>query len=216
MVVSSASGLRMMLPKSTFVFSQRRPLNPTQNIPKNQEQMEYICIIILCLGPFTFTYNRGHGECKNPVSNIESCTEDSRMLLNLQACPDVAGTESTGTANRIYFVRVTFLVLCNIFICLFMLKLQWRNSLAWPRGKMAIRGICLGWYPTIMPRPTRNAIDALFMRKFRVSRHTHTRIHSHNTKRSCCSLPLPLILIGRHCVRKHPISWISYNIVSRE
>ncbi|XP_055321818.1 uncharacterized protein LOC129577954 isoform X3 [Sitodiplosis mosellana] len=46
-------------------------------------------------GPFTFTYNRGHGECRNPVSNIESCTEDSRLLLNLQACPDVAGTEST-------------------------------------------------------------------------------------------------------------------------
>jgi hypothetical protein len=47
-------------------------------------------------GPFTFTYNRGHGECKNPVSNIESCTEDSRMLLSFQACPDVSGTESTG------------------------------------------------------------------------------------------------------------------------
>ncbi|XP_031633309.1 uncharacterized protein LOC116347051 isoform X3 [Contarinia nasturtii] len=47
------------------------------------------------IGPFTFTYNRGHGECRNPVSNIESCTEDSRLLLNLQACPDVAGTEST-------------------------------------------------------------------------------------------------------------------------
>ncbi|CRK89434.1 CLUMA_CG003182, isoform B [Clunio marinus] len=46
-------------------------------------------------GPFTFTYNRGHGECKNPVSNIDSCTEDSRMLLSFQACPDVQGTEST-------------------------------------------------------------------------------------------------------------------------
>lgn len=46
-------------------------------------------------GPFTFTYNRGHGECKSPVSNIESCTEDSRLLLNFQACPDIAGTEST-------------------------------------------------------------------------------------------------------------------------
>ena len=46
-------------------------------------------------GPFTFTYNRGHGECVNPVSNIESCTEDSRLLLSFQACPDVAGTEST-------------------------------------------------------------------------------------------------------------------------
>ncbi|XP_059620762.1 uncharacterized protein LOC132263675 isoform X2 [Phlebotomus argentipes] len=46
-------------------------------------------------GPFTFTYNRGHGECRSPVSNIESCTEDSRLLLSFQACPDVAGTEST-------------------------------------------------------------------------------------------------------------------------
>ncbi|CAO1439869.1 unnamed protein product [Diamesa serratosioi] len=46
-------------------------------------------------GPYTFTYNRGHGECRNPVSNIESCTEESRMLLSFQACPDVAGTEST-------------------------------------------------------------------------------------------------------------------------
>lgn len=46
-------------------------------------------------GPFTFTYNRGHGECGDPVSNIESCTEDSRLLLSFQACPDVTGTEST-------------------------------------------------------------------------------------------------------------------------
>lgn len=52
--------------------------------------------ITVRLGPFTFTYNRGHGECKNPVSNIDSCTEDSRLLLSFQACPDVSGTESTG------------------------------------------------------------------------------------------------------------------------
>lgn len=57
----------------------------------NNERMTFHSI-----GPFTFTYNRGHGECKNPVSNIESCTEDSRMLLSFQACPDVQGTESTG------------------------------------------------------------------------------------------------------------------------
>ncbi|KAH8407965.1 hypothetical protein KR222_005861, partial [Zaprionus bogoriensis] len=49
----------------------------------------------LPLGPFIFTYNRGHGECKSPVSNIESCTEESRLLLSFQACPDVQGTEST-------------------------------------------------------------------------------------------------------------------------
>ncbi|XP_055374625.1 uncharacterized protein LOC129607572 [Condylostylus longicornis] len=46
-------------------------------------------------GPYTFTYNRGHGECRNPVSNIDSCTEESRLLLSFQACPDVQGTEST-------------------------------------------------------------------------------------------------------------------------
>lgn len=46
-------------------------------------------------GPFTFTYNRGHGECRNPVSSIDICTEESRLLLSYQACPDVYGTEST-------------------------------------------------------------------------------------------------------------------------
>ncbi|CRK89429.1 CLUMA_CG003178, isoform A [Clunio marinus] len=54
---------------------------------------------VKCPGPlkgqFAFTYNRGHGECKNPISKIKSCTEDTRMMLNFQACPDVDGTEST-------------------------------------------------------------------------------------------------------------------------
>lgn len=61
---------------------------------------KYICTYVIynsISGPFVFTYNRGHGECKSPVSNIESCTEDSRLLLSFQACPDVQGTESTGT-----------------------------------------------------------------------------------------------------------------------
>ncbi|XP_044754916.1 uncharacterized protein LOC123313888 [Coccinella septempunctata] len=44
--------------------------------------------------PFTFTYNRGHGECRSPVSNIDSCTEDTKLLLSYQSCPDVPGTES--------------------------------------------------------------------------------------------------------------------------
>lgn len=59
-------------------------------------------------GPFTFTYNRGHGECKNPISNIESCTEDSRLLLSFQACPDVAGTESTGNIQATNFLLLFF------------------------------------------------------------------------------------------------------------
>lgn len=46
--------------------------------------------------PFTFTYNRGYGECINPVSRVDSCTDESRLLLRYQACPDVPGTESTG------------------------------------------------------------------------------------------------------------------------
>lgn len=47
-------------------------------------------------GPFSFTYNRGHGECRSPPSSIDTCTEDSRLLLSYQACPDVDGSESTG------------------------------------------------------------------------------------------------------------------------
>ncbi|XP_056638629.1 uncharacterized protein LOC130446404 [Diorhabda sublineata] len=45
-------------------------------------------------GPFTFTYNRGHGECKYPVSSIDACIEESKLLLSYQACPDVHGSES--------------------------------------------------------------------------------------------------------------------------
>ncbi|XP_077284440.1 uncharacterized protein LOC143909988 [Arctopsyche grandis] len=44
--------------------------------------------------PFTFSYNRGSGDCVNPPSRADSCTDDSRLLLNYQACPDIASTES--------------------------------------------------------------------------------------------------------------------------
>ncbi|GFT35160.1 uncharacterized protein NPIL_328321 [Nephila pilipes] len=46
-------------------------------------------------GPFTFTYSRGHGECIYPLSNIDTCTDDSRLLFRFQACADVLGTESS-------------------------------------------------------------------------------------------------------------------------
>ncbi|GBP86643.1 hypothetical protein EVAR_81943_1 [Eumeta japonica] len=46
--------------------------------------------------PFTFTYSRGSGDCANPPSRAESCTDDSRLLLRYMACPDVPGTESNG------------------------------------------------------------------------------------------------------------------------
>ena len=49
-----------------------------------------------CRGaPFTFTYNRGHGECREPVSHVDTCTDNSRLLLRFQACPNVQKTEST-------------------------------------------------------------------------------------------------------------------------
>lgn len=44
--------------------------------------------------PFSFTYSRGAGDCINPPSRAESCTDDSRLLLRYMACPDVPGTES--------------------------------------------------------------------------------------------------------------------------
>lgn len=46
--------------------------------------------------PFQFTYFRGDNrECKSPVSSIDSCTDDSRLLFRFQACPDVINSEST-------------------------------------------------------------------------------------------------------------------------
>lgn len=45
-------------------------------------------------GYHTFYYNRGHGECNSLASTMEPCTQDSRLLLRYQACPDVYGSES--------------------------------------------------------------------------------------------------------------------------
>ncbi|ODM93629.1 hypothetical protein Ocin01_13054 [Orchesella cincta] len=45
-------------------------------------------------GPFTFSYDRGNGECGNPESTLDSCTHASRLLFNYQACPNVPKTES--------------------------------------------------------------------------------------------------------------------------
>ncbi|UYV68911.1 hypothetical protein LAZ67_6001626 [Cordylochernes scorpioides] len=46
-------------------------------------------------GPFTFTYNRGQGECSYPVSTIDSCADDTHLLFRFQACADVMNTESS-------------------------------------------------------------------------------------------------------------------------
>ncbi|XP_012265284.2 uncharacterized protein LOC105691407 [Athalia rosae] len=44
--------------------------------------------------PFTFSYSRGYEECTTPPSHAESCTDESKLLLKYQACPDISGTES--------------------------------------------------------------------------------------------------------------------------
>lgn len=44
--------------------------------------------------PYILEYNRGTGECNNPPSRAESCTDESRLVLKYQACPDVVSTES--------------------------------------------------------------------------------------------------------------------------
>lgn len=46
-------------------------------------------------GPsFTFTYDKGKGECATHISLAERCTDESKLLLKYQACPNVESTES--------------------------------------------------------------------------------------------------------------------------
>lgn len=45
-------------------------------------------------GPLDFSYARGHADCADPVSTVDSCTDDSKLLLRFQACVDVHGSES--------------------------------------------------------------------------------------------------------------------------
>ncbi|OAD52163.1 hypothetical protein WN48_02766, partial [Eufriesea mexicana] len=43
---------------------------------------------------FTFTYDKGFGECAAPISLGEKCTDESKLLLKYQACPDIKRSES--------------------------------------------------------------------------------------------------------------------------
>lgn len=45
--------------------------------------------------PFSFSYNRGHGECMALENQAESCTDESKLLLKYQACADIQGAESS-------------------------------------------------------------------------------------------------------------------------
>ena len=50
-------------------------------------------------GPFSFSYSKGHmqqQDCNQPISRLERCIHDFRMLFRYQACIDVASAEETG------------------------------------------------------------------------------------------------------------------------
>ncbi|OAD57435.1 hypothetical protein WN48_01986 [Eufriesea mexicana] len=49
-------------------------------------------------GPLEFTYSHGDKECKSPLSAAETCTQESRLLLRYQACPNVLTSESVDVA----------------------------------------------------------------------------------------------------------------------
>lgn len=53
--------------------------------------------------PFAFSYNRGKGECEWPASEMESCLDPTRLVLQFQACPNVPGTEMTRKLNQGFF-----------------------------------------------------------------------------------------------------------------
>ncbi|XP_076347420.1 uncharacterized protein LOC143245212 isoform X2 [Tachypleus tridentatus] len=46
-------------------------------------------------GPLTFSYSRGHGECKYPLSTVDSCTDNSKLLFRFKACVAVLNSESS-------------------------------------------------------------------------------------------------------------------------
>ena len=56
-------------------------------------------------GPLTFSYNRGHGLCSSPHSNVDTCTDDSKLLFRYQACPDVYASESASKYQLFFFFK---------------------------------------------------------------------------------------------------------------
>ena len=43
---------------------------------------------------YQFSYQKGHGECSYPMSSMNMCSDDSRMIMRYQACADVKGSET--------------------------------------------------------------------------------------------------------------------------
>lgn len=43
--------------------------------------------------PYTFSYNKGTGDCMSPVSRVDACMDNSRLLIRNAACADVESTQ---------------------------------------------------------------------------------------------------------------------------
>ena len=69
--------------------------------------------------PYSFSYDRGKGVCKWPESEMESCTDPSKLVFNYQACPNVPGSElmSKYFHGYIYFSFSCVNCIINTTIC---------------------------------------------------------------------------------------------------
>lgn len=121
-----------------------------------QPRRVHIVVSHLTSGPFNFTYNEGHGEFQNPVSHIESGSENSKLLFHFQACPNVAGTESKGLAN----ISLCFQQSCSMMIFPFLIS-SWRTNLFGylERWKFKV----FRWF--VVPLRMKTDTDALCTRK---------------------------------------------------
>ena len=43
---------------------------------------------------YQFSYGKGHGECTYPLSSMNMCSDEKRMVMRYQACADVKGSET--------------------------------------------------------------------------------------------------------------------------
>ena len=70
--------------------------------------------------PYQFSYDRGRGECKDPPSELETCTDQSKINFNYKACPNVPGSELTSksisknAAKYFYFLKCIFKIESHI------------------------------------------------------------------------------------------------------
>lgn len=98
---------------------------------------------------FTFTYDKGFGECAAPISLGEKCTDESKLLLKYQACPDIKRSESNSKFHRILYYCRYRLSIFRISFCLIyfypgcIVIFQRKNYNVLQYGTMAVTSISL-------------------------------------------------------------------------